>query len=58
MTTPASVPHTAEADQDELHRFRNECYDCLTARADGLFELLDGVLAENVIHPGQAIPGH
>jgi DDE superfamily endonuclease len=43
MTTPASVPHAAEADQDELHRFRNECYDCLTARADGLFELLDGL---------------
>jgi hypothetical protein len=43
MTIPASVPHATGADQDELHRFRNECYDCLTARADGLFELLDGL---------------
>ena len=43
MAALASVTHAAEVDQDELHRFRNECYDCLTTRADGLFELLDGL---------------
>ncbi len=43
MAAPDSVPHTAEVDQDDLHRFRNDVYDCLTARADELFELLDGL---------------
>ena len=33
-----------EAAVGELARFRQELYDCLTARADALFELADAVL--------------
>jgi hypothetical protein len=39
----ASVPRTVEAGQDPLRRFRTDVYDCLTARPDALFELLDGL---------------
>jgi hypothetical protein len=39
----ASVPQPAAAGQEPLHRFRNDVYDCLTARPDALFELLDGL---------------
>jgi hypothetical protein len=30
-------------DWEQLHRFRNDVYDCLPARADALFELVDDV---------------
>lgn len=43
MTASASVPRTVEVGQHDLHRFRNDFYDCLTARPDALFELLDGL---------------
>ncbi len=43
MATSRSVPQTAEVGQDDLRRFRTDVYDCLTGRADGLFELLDGL---------------
>jgi len=43
VAASASVPRTAAAGQDDLRRFRNGFYDCLTARADALFELLDGL---------------
>ena len=43
MAAPASVPRPAEVGQDHLRRFRTDVYDCLTARADALFELLDGL---------------
>jgi DDE superfamily endonuclease len=43
VAAPASVPRTVEAGQDLLHRFRTDVYDCLTARPDALFELLDGL---------------
>jgi len=46
-----SVPHDAAAGQDtasarrsDLARFRVAFYDCLTARADALFELTDALL--------------
>jgi hypothetical protein len=42
VAAPASVPQPAEVGQDHLRRFRTDFYDCLTARPDGLFELLDG----------------
>src|SRR3954469_21639834 len=38
-----SVVQAGWADQGELHRFRGEVYDCFTARADGLFDLADGL---------------
>ena len=51
MAVVDSVPHEAVAGQDtasarrgELARFRVGFYDCLTARADELFELTDAVL--------------
>jgi hypothetical protein len=43
VAAPASVPQPAEAGQDDPHRFRNDVYDCLIARPDALFELLDGL---------------
>ena len=43
MATSCSVPRPAGVGQDDLRRFRADCYDCLTARADALFELLDGL---------------
>jgi hypothetical protein len=43
VAASASVPQPAAAGQDDLHRFRNDVYDCLTSRADALFELLDGL---------------
>jgi hypothetical protein len=43
VAAPASVPQPAEVGQDELRRFRADFYDCLTARPDVLFELLDGL---------------
>jgi hypothetical protein len=43
VAAPASVPQPAEVGQDELRRFRTDVYDCLTARPDALFELLDGL---------------
>jgi hypothetical protein len=42
VAAPASVPQPAEVGQDDLRRFRADFYDCLTARPDALFELLDG----------------
>jgi DDE superfamily endonuclease len=39
----ASVSQSAAVGQDDLRRFRTDVYDCLTARADALFELLDGL---------------
>lgn len=49
MAAQTSVPHEmcpSELDTtiDDLARFRVEYYDCLTARADVLFELTDAVL--------------
>jgi hypothetical protein len=38
-----SVVQTGGAGQGELRRFRGEVYDCFTARADALFELVDGI---------------
>ena len=38
-----SVVQIGWADQGELHRFRGEVYDCFTARADALFDLVDGL---------------
>jgi DDE superfamily endonuclease len=43
VAASASVPRTVEAGQEPLYRFRDDVYDCLTARADALFELLDGL---------------
>lgn len=43
MAAPASVPQPAGKSQGDLRRFRNDFYDCLTARADALFELIDGL---------------
>jgi hypothetical protein len=43
VAAPASVPQPAAAGQDDLRRFRNDVYDCLTSRPDALFELLDGL---------------
>ncbi len=51
MAVVDSVPHDAVGDQDtvsarrsDLARFRVAFYDCLTARADELFELTDALL--------------
>jgi hypothetical protein len=38
-----SVARAGRADQGELRRFRGEVYDCFTARADALFDLVDGL---------------
>jgi DDE superfamily endonuclease len=38
-----SFAHPYLADQGELRRFRNEVYDCFAARADALFDLVDGI---------------
>jgi hypothetical protein len=43
VATFVSVTPPGGVGQDELRRFRNDFYDCLTARADALFELLDGL---------------
>jgi hypothetical protein len=43
VAAPASVSQPAAAGQDHLRWFRNDVYDCLTARPDALFELLDGL---------------
>jgi hypothetical protein len=43
VAASASVPQPAEVGQDDLRRFRTDVYDCLTARPDALFELLDGL---------------
>jgi hypothetical protein len=43
VAASASVPRPAAVGQDHLRRFRTDVYDCLTARADALFELLDGL---------------
>jgi hypothetical protein len=46
VATSCSVPRPARVGQDakdDLRRFRTDFYDCLTARADALFELLDGL---------------
>jgi hypothetical protein len=45
VAAPVSVPQPAEVGQDELRQFRTDFYDCLTARPDALFELLDGLWA-------------
>jgi hypothetical protein len=38
-----SLAPVGAGDQSELRRFRGEVYDCFTARADALFELIDGI---------------
>src|SRR3954454_23692362 len=38
-----SVAQAERPGQGELHRFRGEVYDCFTARADALFDLVDGL---------------
>ncbi|MCY1145709.1 transposase [Actinoplanes sp. Pm04-4] len=43
MAVVRSVAQAGWADQGELHRFRGEVYDCFTARADALFDLVDGL---------------
>lgn len=43
MAACRSFTQPEVAGQGELHRFRNEVYDCFTARADALFELVDGL---------------
>ncbi len=43
MAALVSVPQQRLAGQVELRRFRNDLYDCLTARADGLFDVFDSV---------------
>jgi hypothetical protein len=43
VAASASVSQPAAVGQDHLRRFRNDFYDCLTARPDALFELLDGL---------------
>jgi hypothetical protein len=43
VATSASVPQHRRDDQGELHRFRNDLFDCLTAWPDTLFELVDAV---------------
>ena len=43
MAVVRSVVQTERADQGELRRFRGEVYDCFTARADALFDLVDGL---------------
>jgi hypothetical protein len=40
-----SVVHADVGDQGELRRFRGEVYDCFTARADALFDVVDGICA-------------
>lgn len=49
MAAQISVPHVRctgerEAGRGVLSRFRRDLYDCLTARADALFELAEAVL--------------
>jgi hypothetical protein len=43
MAALVSVPRQRLGGQDELRRFRNDFYDCLTSRPDGLFDVLDAV---------------
>src|SRR5256714_4311842 len=43
MAAPASVPQPTEGGQEQLRRFRADFYDCLPTRADGPFELIDGL---------------
>ncbi|HCT78142.1 MAG TPA: hypothetical protein DGT23_16515 [Micromonosporaceae bacterium] len=43
MAALGSVPRQRAGGQSELRRFRNDFYDCLTGRADGLFDVLDAV---------------
>src|SRR4051794_16984438 len=38
-----SVAQAERSGQGELRRFRGEVYDCFTARADALFDLIDGL---------------
>src|SRR3954471_14682857 len=38
-----SLAQDGRRDQGELRRFRGEVYDCFTARADALFDLVDGL---------------
>ncbi|WP_202806028.1 transposase [Actinopolymorpha alba] len=52
MAAQSSLPHAPCRDESDTHalldlsRFRVAFYDCLTARADALFELTDVVLCE------------
>jgi hypothetical protein len=51
-----SVHHAGDADASgELSRFRREFYQCLTRRADALFELCDAVLCAD--GPGRSVAG-
>src|SRR5829696_825907 len=43
VATSLSVPQQRHDDQGELHRFRNDLFDCLAAWPDTLFELVDAV---------------
>ena len=49
MAAVRSVGQTGGGDQGELRRFRGEVYDCFTARADALFDLVDGICAPIMI---------
>lgn len=50
MAALVSVSQSDGAGQSELRRFRNDVYDCLTARADGLFEVFDALCSP--VHVG------
>jgi DDE superfamily endonuclease len=43
VATTSIVSGLGGVGQDELRRFRNELHDCFSARADALFELVDGL---------------
>ncbi|MFI5897173.1 hypothetical protein ACIA5D_44485 [Actinoplanes sp. NPDC051513] len=43
MAVVRSVAQGGRSDQGELRRFRGEVYDCFTARAAALFDLVDGL---------------
>jgi hypothetical protein len=43
MAATSSVTRSAPDGQGELHRYRNELYDCFTAWPDALFELVDAI---------------
>jgi hypothetical protein len=43
MAAVDSVSRLGDGDQSALRRFRDDLYDCLAARADALFELVDGL---------------
>jgi hypothetical protein len=50
VATSCSVSQPVQVGQDRLRRFRTDVYDCLTARPDALFELLDGLCSPVPVH--------